>query len=216
MHPNRRGRASRSRARSPQVRYAYYPVFVHRPAASDWVSFIPRLATTPLPFSLPSALRKPGHRTFTYEVTRHARRTRSSSAAPRSGVGWSDLLIAFCIFLLQNDQRDPTEYGYGRQYQTQGYGFPEKKDATQGRNDRNTELHCRSVGCFQCRQCGVPNDVPYSGSQCTDETAYQNPALSGEALSCISTFNAAAIGTARRKFPAVTLVGSPAPFPRKE
>ncbi len=37
----------------------------------------------PLPFSLPSALRKPGHRTFTYEVTRHARRTRPRSAARR-------------------------------------------------------------------------------------------------------------------------------------
>jgi len=35
-----------------------------------------RLATTPLPFSLPSALRKPGHRTFTYKVTCHARHTR--------------------------------------------------------------------------------------------------------------------------------------------
>jgi len=48
----------------------------------------PRLAATPLPFSLPSALRsgvqrtasaaKPGHRTSTYEVTRHAWRTRRS------------------------------------------------------------------------------------------------------------------------------------------
>ena len=47
-----------------------------RPAASDWTSFRHRLATTPLPFSLPSALRKPGHRTFTDEVTCHARHTR--------------------------------------------------------------------------------------------------------------------------------------------
>jgi hypothetical protein len=66
----------RSRARSPRMHHASYPVFVHRPAVSDWASFRPRLATTPLPFSLPSALRKPGHRTSTYEVTRHARRTR--------------------------------------------------------------------------------------------------------------------------------------------
>ena len=63
------------------MHHASYPVFVHRPAALDWASSRPRLAATPLPFSLPSALRKPGHRTFTYEVTRHARRTRPRSAA---------------------------------------------------------------------------------------------------------------------------------------
>ena len=56
---------------------------VHRPAVSDWTSFRPRLAATPLPFSLPSALRKPGHRTFTYEVTCHARHTRPASGARR-------------------------------------------------------------------------------------------------------------------------------------
>ena len=56
MHPNRRWRASRSRARSPRMHHASYPVFVHRPAALDWASFRPRLTTTPLPFSLPSAL----------------------------------------------------------------------------------------------------------------------------------------------------------------
>ena len=50
-----------------------------RPAVSDWASFRPRLAATPLPFSLPSALRKPGNRTFTDQVTRHARRTRSAN-----------------------------------------------------------------------------------------------------------------------------------------
>jgi len=83
MHPNRRWRAWRSRARSPRMHHASYPVFVHRPAVSDWTSSRPRLATTPLPFSLPSALRKPGHRTFTYEVTRHARRTRLRSGALR-------------------------------------------------------------------------------------------------------------------------------------
>ena len=44
MHPNRRWRASRSRARSPRMHHASYPVFVHRPAASDWASFRPRLA----------------------------------------------------------------------------------------------------------------------------------------------------------------------------
>ena len=82
MHPNRRWRASRSRARSPQMHHASYPVFVHRPAVSDWASFRPRLAATPLPFSLPSALRKPGHRTYTDEVTRHARRTRRGKGRP--------------------------------------------------------------------------------------------------------------------------------------
>ena len=36
MHPNyRRGRTSRSRARSSRVHHASYPVFVHRPAALD-------------------------------------------------------------------------------------------------------------------------------------------------------------------------------------
>jgi len=85
MHPNRRWRTSQSRARSSRVHHASYPVFVHRPAALDWASSKPSLATTPLPFSLPSALRKPGHRTFTDEVTRHARRTRLSSAAARQG-----------------------------------------------------------------------------------------------------------------------------------
>ena len=93
MHPNRRGRASRSRARSPRMHHASYPVFVHRPAALDWASSRPRLAATPLPFSLPSALRKPGHRTSTYEVTRHARRTRWSSRARRlRRVPWSERL----------------------------------------------------------------------------------------------------------------------------
>ena len=77
VHPNnRRWRTSRSRARSSRVHHASYPVFVHRPAISDWTSFRLRLATTPLPFSLPSALCKPGHRTRTYEVTRHARHSR--------------------------------------------------------------------------------------------------------------------------------------------
>ena len=85
MHPNRRWRASQSRARSPRMHHASYPVFVHRPAVSDWTSFRPRLATTALPFSLPSALRKPGYRTFTYKVTRHARRTRSRSTAAEGG-----------------------------------------------------------------------------------------------------------------------------------
>ena len=51
------------------------------PTTRRLASSRPRLTATPLPFSLPSALRKPGHRTFTYEVTRHARRTRSASGA---------------------------------------------------------------------------------------------------------------------------------------
>jgi hypothetical protein len=79
MHPNRRGGGTLwSRAHSSRMHHASYPVFVHRPAVLDWASFRPRLTVTPLPFSLPSALRKPGHRTCTYEVTRHARRTRKS------------------------------------------------------------------------------------------------------------------------------------------
>ncbi len=135
MHPNRRWRASRSRARSPRTHPPCRPrhrqrrcLFaslqqsartveartqphirfspsrdrgVHpprglpagrRPAVLDWTSFRPRLATTPLPFSLPSALRsgvrriagaaKPGRRTCTYEVTRHARRTSCCAAGP--------------------------------------------------------------------------------------------------------------------------------------
>lgn len=53
---------------------------------------------------------------------------RSSSAAPRSRVGWSNLLGASCILFLQKYQRNSTEYGYGRQYQTQGYGLAEEND----------------------------------------------------------------------------------------
>jgi len=122
MHPSRRWRTSRSRARSSRMHHASYPVFVHRPAGSDWASSRPRLATTPLPFSLPSALRKPGHRTFTYEVTRHARRTRSASAAARSAVRWMLLL--------------------GRVYRSIGYG---EAHADMGRllqlvNNRNSKV----------------------------------------------------------------------------
>jgi len=58
------------------MHHASYPVLVHRPAGSDWTSSRPRLTTTPLPFSLPSALRKPGHGTCTHEVTCHAWHTR--------------------------------------------------------------------------------------------------------------------------------------------
>ena len=105
MHPNyRRWRTSRSRARSSRMHHAYYPVFVHRPAASDWASSRPRLATTPLPFSLPSALRKPGHRTCTYKVTRHARRTRKvkgrrAFAASRLNAGLGTTLTVACLVL---------------------------------------------------------------------------------------------------------------------
>jgi hypothetical protein len=49
-------------------------------------------------------------------------------------------LGAVRILFLQNYERDSTEYGYGRQHQAQGYGLTEKNDATQGRNDRNTEF----------------------------------------------------------------------------
>jgi hypothetical protein len=100
MHPNRRWRALRSRARSPRMHHASYPVFVHRPAALDWASSRPRLATTPLPFSLPSALRKPGHRTSTYEVTRHARRTRGASPALRGFIAQRPVEL-FAFYLVE-------------------------------------------------------------------------------------------------------------------
>ena len=94
------------------MHHASYPVFVHRPAASDWASFRPRLATTPLPFSLPSALRKPGRRTFTYEVTRHARRTRKvegrrAFAASRSNVGLGIFNISIIQLMYGGDFPDP-------------------------------------------------------------------------------------------------------------
>jgi hypothetical protein len=57
---------------------------------------------------------------------------------------------------------------------------------------------------------------PIPEANAPDATAYQNPALSREVRSNMITLNAAAMGTARRKFPAVTWVGSPAPLPRKE
>ena len=69
------------------------------------------------------------------------------------------------MLFLQDHQRDTTEYGYGRQYQAQCHGLTEENDATQGRNDRNTELHCPSLGGFQRRQCRAPNGVPDSRSQ---------------------------------------------------
>ena len=71
-----RWRASRSRARSPRRYHTSYPVPVRRPALLDWASFRPRLTTMPLPFSLPSARRKPGVGAFTPQVLCHARHTR--------------------------------------------------------------------------------------------------------------------------------------------
>jgi hypothetical protein len=50
VHPHRRWRASRSRARSPRMHHASYPVFVHRPAILPWASSRLRLAATLLPF----------------------------------------------------------------------------------------------------------------------------------------------------------------------
>ncbi len=41
-----------------------------------WTSFRPHLSMTPLPFSWPSALPKPGTRTYTLVILRHARHTR--------------------------------------------------------------------------------------------------------------------------------------------
>jgi hypothetical protein len=52
---------------------------------------------------------------------------------------------AIRMLFLQNHQRDTAEYGDGRQYQAQCQGLTEENDATQGRNDRDTELHCRSL-----------------------------------------------------------------------
>ena len=48
---------------------------------------------------------------------------------------------------------------------------------------------------------------PIPEASAPDETAYQNPALSREMPFHIGTLSAAVIGTARRKFPAVTIVG---------
>lgn len=70
--PNQRGHVpARPMYITPHIRFLFIaPQFRIEP------SFRPRFATTPLPFSLPSALRKPSHRTYTDEVTRHTRRTR--------------------------------------------------------------------------------------------------------------------------------------------
>jgi len=54
------------------------PVPVRRPASLDWASSRPRLTTTPLPFSYPSALRTPGVRTSTSLATCHAWHTREA------------------------------------------------------------------------------------------------------------------------------------------
>ena len=65
---------------TPRIRFLFACLCVRtqtgRPASLDWASSRPRLATTPLPFSLPSAPRIPGPRTSTPEVVRHARHTR--------------------------------------------------------------------------------------------------------------------------------------------
>jgi hypothetical protein len=53
------------------------------------------------------------------------------------------------LLLLQYHQRNATEYRDGRQYQAQCQGLAEKYDAAEGRYDRDTELHCRSLGGFQ-------------------------------------------------------------------
>ncbi len=58
----------------------------------------PRLAATPLPFSLPSAPRTPGPGTRTPEVVHHARRTRCKSAARSS---------AYAGFLWLGENRVP-------------------------------------------------------------------------------------------------------------
>ena len=60
-------------------------------------------------------------------------------------------LGAISILFFQNYQRDATENSDRRQYQAQCYGLTEENDATQGRNDRNTELYCCSIGGFQRR-----------------------------------------------------------------
>ena len=61
---------------SPRTYHTSYPVPVRRPALSDWASFRPRLTTTPLPFSWPSAPLIPGVGTRTPLVLCHARHTR--------------------------------------------------------------------------------------------------------------------------------------------
>ena len=63
---------------TPLIRWALASRFsgIRRPALLDWASFRPHLAMTPLPFSWPSAPRKPGTRTFTSLALCHARHTR--------------------------------------------------------------------------------------------------------------------------------------------
>ena len=75
----------------------------------------------------------------------------SSAAADLRAVHRNDLLGAINLLFLQNHQRNATENSDGRQYQAQRDGLTEEYDGTQGRNDRHTELHCRSIGSFQRR-----------------------------------------------------------------
>jgi hypothetical protein len=74
--PHRAWRASWSRAHAPRAGHPSSPVPVRRPARVDAAAFRPRLATTPLPCSSPSASRTPGTRTFPSLVLCHARHTR--------------------------------------------------------------------------------------------------------------------------------------------
>ena len=86
------------------------------------------------------------------------------------------------VFFLENDQRDSTKNRDGRKYQAHGDGLTKENNAAQGRKDRNTELHCCSVGRFQCGQRCIPNGIPNADASAPDETAYQNPALSRDEL----------------------------------
>ena len=79
---NRGWRTSRSRARSPPAAPRLISGFRSSPRSFELDFLQPLLVTTLLPFSLPSAMRKPGHWTSADEVKRHARRTGKGKGAP--------------------------------------------------------------------------------------------------------------------------------------
>ena len=102
--------ASLSRASSSRVYHTSYPVLVHRPALSDWPSSRPRLTTTPLAFSLPSA-----PRITTWSGDFHPgshvpclAHTQVVTIADEGGVSVDHHVIGFISFCLCQGLRDQT------------------------------------------------------------------------------------------------------------
>ena len=69
---------------------------------------------------------------------------------------------------------------------------------------------------FNPRNAVYQMAYPTPEANAPDDTAYQTPETSSTPQGSMARLNPAAKLTARKKFPAVTRVGSPVPLPRKE